>query len=60
MQYNNFKRVISKIYQKLYREQLEKAICKFHNLINTIEIARQLSGKATTEVLILLTTEFEI
>jgi hypothetical protein len=39
---------------------LEKAIREFYDLINTIEIARQLSGKAITEVLTLPTAEFKI
>lgn len=39
---------------------MEKAIREFHNSINIIKIARQLSGKAATEVLILPTTRFEI
>ena len=44
----------------MYRERLEKAIREFYDLINTIEIARQLSGKAATKVLILPTAKFEI
>lgn len=42
------------------RERLNKAIYNFYNLINTIKIARQLSRKALTEVLILLRVEFKI
>ena len=52
--------MIGKTYQKLYREWLDKAIYKFHNLVNTNEIARQLSEKPATEVLILPTIEFKI
>ena len=47
-------------HQKLYRERLEKAIRELHDSIDTIEIARQLSGKAATEILTLPTAEFEI
>jgi len=36
------------------------AIYKFHDLINTIKIARQLSGKGPTKVLILLRVEFKL
>ncbi|XTI94315.1 hypothetical protein V2W45_1473512 [Cenococcum geophilum] len=41
-------------------ERLNKAICDFYDLINTIKIARQLSGKALTKVLTLPRVEFEI
>ena len=58
--YDDSKRAISKTYQKLYRERLEKAIHEFHDSIDTIEIASQLSGKAAIEVLTLPTAEFEI
>ncbi|KAF2826068.1 hypothetical protein CC86DRAFT_294249 [Ophiobolus disseminans] len=44
----------------MYREPLETAIREFHKSIDTIEIARQLSGKAATEVLTLLAVEFEL
>ena len=36
------------------------AIREFHDLINTIEIARQLSRKGPIEVLTLLKVEFEL
>jgi len=35
-------------------------IRKFYNLINIIEIARQLSGKGLTKVLTLLRVEFKL
>jgi hypothetical protein len=44
----------------LYREQLESAVRKFHESINTIEIARQLSRMAADKVLTLLAVEFEL
>jgi hypothetical protein len=44
----------------MYREQLEAAIYEFHESINTIEIARQLSRKAATEVLTLPAVKFEL
>jgi len=36
------------------------AIRKFHNLIDMIKIARQLSGKGLTKVLTLPKVEFEL
>ena len=36
------------------------AIYEFHNLINIIEIARQLSRKGLTKVLTLLKVEFKL
>ncbi|KAF1358608.1 hypothetical protein EJ07DRAFT_166844 [Lizonia empirigonia] len=59
-EYGNTKRKISSTYQKLYRERLESTIHEFHDSIDTIEIARQLSGKATVEVLTLPAVEFEL
>jgi hypothetical protein len=44
----------------MYRERLETAIREFHELINTIKIARQLSRKAATEVLTLLAVKFKL
>tara|TARA_R110002003_G_scaffold54_2_gene4683 strand:- start:271 stop:1296 length:1026 start_codon:yes stop_codon:yes gene_type:complete len=58
--YEDTKRRISSTYQRLYREQLESAIREFHESIDTIEIARQLSGKATAEVLTLPALGFEL
>jgi hypothetical protein len=58
--YDNTKRKMSSTYQRLYREQLELAVCKFHESINTIEIARQLSRMAADKVLTLLAVEFEL
>ncbi|KAI9668710.1 MAG: hypothetical protein M1817_005194 [Caeruleum heppii] len=54
----DMKRKIGSTYQRLYRERLESAIREFHDSIDTIEIARQLSGKAATEVLTLPAVEF--
>lgn len=59
-QYENCKRMISKTYQKLHRERLDKAIHEFHDSVDTNEIARQLNGTPATEVLTLPTVEFEI
>ncbi|EMD65860.1 hypothetical protein COCSADRAFT_310320 [Bipolaris sorokiniana ND90Pr] len=58
--YENTKRKIGSTYQMLYRERLESAIREFHDSIDTIEIARQLSGKAAAEVLTLPAFEFEL
>ena len=58
--YEDTKRKIGSTYQSLYRERLEAAIREFHDSIDTIEIARQLSGKAATEVLTLPAVEFEL
>jgi hypothetical protein len=58
--YENTKRKIGSTYQNMYRERLETAIRGFHESIDTIEIARQLSGKAATEVLTLPAVEFEL
>jgi hypothetical protein len=54
------KRKISSTYQKLYRERLESAVREFHESINTIRIARQLSGIAADKVLTLPAVEFEL
>jgi len=48
------------MYQRLQRERLITAIREFHDLIDTIKIARQLSGKGLTEVLTLLRVEFKL
>jgi hypothetical protein len=52
--------MIGSTYQRLYRERLESAVRKFHESINTIEIARQLSGMAADKVLTLSAVEFEL
>jgi hypothetical protein len=44
----------------LYRERLESAVHEFHESIDTIEIARQLSGMAADKVLTLPAVEFEL
>ncbi|KAF2811536.1 uncharacterized protein BDZ99DRAFT_384946, partial [Mytilinidion resinicola] len=51
---------IGSAYQKLHRARLDDAIHTFHDSVNTIEIARQLSTKATNDILALPTTEFEL
>tara|TARA_R110002003_G_scaffold2468_2_gene24368 strand:+ start:676 stop:1506 length:831 start_codon:yes stop_codon:yes gene_type:complete len=58
--YEDTKRKIGSTYQRLYRERLESAIREFHESIDTIEIARQLSGMAAAEVLTLPAVEFEV
>jgi hypothetical protein len=51
---------ISRTYQKLYRDQLTAAIREFHNIINRIKISKQLSEKATIELLTLLAVKFKL
>jgi hypothetical protein len=58
--YEDTKRKIGSTYQRLYRERLDAAYNEFHESIDTIEIARQLSGKAAVEVLTLPAVEFEL
>lgn len=58
--YEDIKRKIGSTYQRLYRERLESAIREFHESIDTIEIARQLSGMVAAEVLTLPAVEFEL
>lgn len=58
--YEDTKRKIGSTYQRLYRERLDSVIQEFHESIDTIEIARQLSGKAAAEVLTLPAVEFEL
>ncbi|KZM27296.1 uncharacterized protein EKO05_0008727 [Ascochyta rabiei] len=58
--YEETKRKIGSIYQRLYREHLDKAIREFHDSVDTIKVARQLSGKAAGEVLTLPAAEFEL
>ncbi|KAF1838361.1 hypothetical protein BDW02DRAFT_636434 [Decorospora gaudefroyi] len=58
--YEDTKRKIGSTYQRLYRERLESAVREFHESIDTIEIARQLSGMAADKVLTLPAVEFEV
>ncbi|KAF2007411.1 hypothetical protein P154DRAFT_420335, partial [Amniculicola lignicola CBS 123094] len=61
--YTKYKEVyckINSVSEKLHQVRLTKVIYTFHNLINIIEIAKQLSGKAVTEVLMLLTIKFKL
>ncbi|KAF2005764.1 hypothetical protein P154DRAFT_424037, partial [Amniculicola lignicola CBS 123094] len=51
---------INSVSKKLRQVQLIEVICTFYNSINTIEIVKQLSRKAATKVLILLTIKFEL
>ncbi|KAF1343495.1 hypothetical protein EJ07DRAFT_186564 [Lizonia empirigonia] len=51
--YEDTKRKLSSTYQRLYRERLDSVYNQFHESIDTIEIARQLSGKAAAEILTL-------
>jgi hypothetical protein len=57
--YTNMKRKISSTYSNIYRRRLEMVICKLRESINTMEIARQLSGKAENKVLTLPAVKFE-
>ncbi|KAF1343436.1 hypothetical protein EJ07DRAFT_149673, partial [Lizonia empirigonia] len=58
--YEDTKRKLSSTYQRLYRERLDSVYNQFHESIDTIEIARQLSGKAAAEILTLPAVEFEL
>jgi hypothetical protein len=58
--YEDANRKIGSTYQRLYRERLDSAIHEFHESIDTIEIAKQLSGRAAAEVLTLPAVEFEL
>ncbi|CAN9360413.1 unnamed protein product [Alternaria alternata] len=58
--YEETKRKIGSTYQRLYRERFESAVREFHESIDTIEIARQLSGMAADKVLTLPAVEFEL
>lgn len=58
--YEKTNRKLASAYQKLHRIRLNEVIRKFHDSIDTIEIARQLSGKPATEVLTLPKVEFEL
>jgi hypothetical protein len=58
--YEKKKRELASTYQQLHWIWLNEVIREFHNLIDTIEIARQLSGKPATEVLTLPMVEFEL
>jgi hypothetical protein len=58
--YEDTKRKLSSTYQKLYRERLESAVRDFHESIDTIEIAKQLSRMAADKVLTLPAVEFEL
>lgn len=53
-------REIVSTYQRLSRETLDALIRDFHDSVDTLEVARQLSGKAATDVLTLPATDFEL
>lgn len=58
--YEATKRKIGSTYQRLHKQRLNMAIREFHDSIDTIEIAKQLSGQAAGDVLTLPTSEFEL
>ncbi|OAL56175.1 hypothetical protein IQ07DRAFT_639770 [Pyrenochaeta sp. DS3sAY3a] len=58
--YKQKNKEIASTYQQLHRVRLKEVIRAFHDSIDTIEIARQLSGKAAAEVLTLPPVEFEL
>jgi hypothetical protein len=58
--YEETKRKIGSTYQRLYRKRFESAVREFHESIDTIEIARQLSGMAADKALTLPAVEFEL
>ncbi|KAF9729895.1 hypothetical protein PMIN01_11828 [Paraphaeosphaeria minitans] len=58
--YESTNRRIGSTTEKLRRERLKKAIQKFHDSIDAIEIEKQLSGKPATEILTLPMPEFEL
>jgi hypothetical protein len=58
--YEDTKRKIGSTYSNMYRKRLETVIREFHESIDTMEIARQLCGKAANEVLTLPAVEFEL
>lgn len=58
--YEKTNREIGSTYQRLYRVRLDNVIRAFHESIDTIEIAKQLSGKPAAEVLTLPAIEFEL
>lgn len=58
--YKDIKHKISSTTQKLYRQRFDKAIRDFHNLVDTIEIARHLNGNTTIEILTIPTVDLEI
>jgi hypothetical protein len=58
--YDDTKRKMNSTYQRLYRERLESAVREFHESIDTIEIARQLTGMAADKVPTLPAVEFEL
>ena len=58
--YSEITKDIGSTYQSLRRTKLAGVIKAFHDSIDTIEIARQLNGKAAEEVLTLPSIEFEL
>ena len=58
--YELTKRKIGSTYQRLHKQRLNMAIREFHDSIDTIDIAKQLSGQAAEDVLTLPAYEFEL
>lgn len=58
--YEAAKSKIASVSQRLQKQRLETAIREFHESIDTVEIAKQLSGQAAEDVLTLPATEFEL
>jgi hypothetical protein len=53
-------REIASTYHRLLRESLKAVIHDFHSSVDTLEVARQLSGKTASHVLTLRVAEFEL
>ncbi|KAF9729941.1 hypothetical protein PMIN01_11874 [Paraphaeosphaeria minitans] len=58
--YEEAKRKIARTNQRLHKQRLNLAIREFHDSIDTIHIAKQLSGQAAAEALTLPVTEIEL
>jgi hypothetical protein len=58
--YMRTNREIVSTYQRLLRESLKAVIRDFHSSVDTLEVARQLSGKSASHVLTLPAAEFEL
>ena len=59
-QYSETNRKIVSTYQRLSRDTLSAAIRHFHESVDTLEVARQLSGLAASDILTLPVTDFEL
>lgn len=61
--YKEYQRKVSSIsstYQTLHRQKLHQTVIAFHKSIDSIEIEKQIKGKAVTEILVRKTAEFEL